>query len=88
MHSSLLIYVKVTFGHILCHSSISEDESNMDQDIGYCPQFDALDSMLTGEETLYFYSRIKGIPEEDIPKVHAYIYSINIISFTQTYSIT
>lgn len=32
--------------------------------IGYCPQFDALDSLLTGEEHLYFYARLRGIPDK------------------------
>jgi len=33
---------------------------------GYCPQFDALFDLLTGEECLAFYARVKGIPEEDV----------------------
>uniref|UniRef100_A0A674P497 ATP-binding cassette, sub-family A (ABC1), member 12 n=1 Tax=Takifugu rubripes TaxID=31033 RepID=A0A674P497_TAKRU len=33
--------------------------------IGYCPQVDALDSLLTGEEHLYFYGRIRGISKKD-----------------------
>ncbi|KAG8431304.1 hypothetical protein GDO86_019087 [Hymenochirus boettgeri] len=36
---------------------------------GYCPQEDALDELLTGEEHLYFYSRIQGIPEKKIKEV-------------------
>jgi ABC-type multidrug transport system ATPase subunit len=31
---------------------------------GYCPQFDALHDNLTARETLQFYGRIRGIPEE------------------------
>ena len=41
----------------------------MNQNVGYCPQFDALDSRLTGEEMLYCYARLKGIPGDDIPEV-------------------
>ena len=37
--------------------------------IGFCPQFDALFELLTGREHLILYARIKGIYEEDIPKV-------------------
>ena len=44
--------------------SISEDEGNMDQNVGYCPQYDALDEMLTGREMLHFYGRLKGIPRD------------------------
>lgn len=32
--------------------------------MGYCPQFDALHELLTGRETLFFYGRIRGIPQE------------------------
>ncbi|KAI5091183.1 ATP-binding cassette sub-family A member 12 [Silurus meridionalis] len=34
--------------------------------IGYCPQVDALDDLLTGEEHLYFYARIRGICKREI----------------------
>ncbi|OCT61274.1 hypothetical protein XELAEV_18047298mg [Xenopus laevis] len=36
---------------------------------GYCPQEDALDDLLTGEEHLYFYARLHGIPEKQIKAV-------------------
>ena len=34
--------------------------------IGYCPQFDALDPLLTGLEHLQFYARIKGMAPGDV----------------------
>ncbi|MEQ2174294.1 hypothetical protein GOODEAATRI_006354, partial [Goodea atripinnis] len=37
--------------------------------IGYCPQVDALDDLLTGEEHLYFYARIRGISKREIAGV-------------------
>lgn len=37
--------------------------------IGYCPQVDALDSLLTGEEHLYFYGRIRGISKKELDRV-------------------
>lgn len=37
--------------------------------IGYCPQVDALDGMLTGEEHLYFYGRIRGISKRQLDGV-------------------
>ncbi|KAM7380664.1 hypothetical protein PAMP_003942 [Pampus punctatissimus] len=59
--------------------------------IGYCPQVDALDSLLTGEEHLYFYARIRGISKSEIDKVVNYLlkrlqlnYHRNII--TDSYS--
>ncbi|KAJ8255215.1 hypothetical protein GJAV_G00202380 [Gymnothorax javanicus] len=41
--------------------------------IGYCPQVDALDDLLTGEEHLYFYCRIRGISSEEIDRVVNYL---------------
>lgn len=41
--------------------------------IGYCPQVDALDDLLTGEEHLYFYARIRGISKRDISQVVNYL---------------
>ncbi len=49
--------------------SISEHVPDMQQNVGYCPQFDALDSLLTVEEILYCYSRLKGINSDDIDRV-------------------
>ncbi|XP_071584028.1 phospholipid-transporting ATPase ABCA7 [Heliangelus exortis] len=39
------------------------------QHVGYCPQFNAITELLTGRENLEFYSRLRGIPEQDTPKV-------------------
>nr|XP_019945693.1 PREDICTED: ATP-binding cassette sub-family A member 12 [Paralichthys olivaceus] len=41
--------------------------------IGYCPQEDALDNLLTGEEHLYFYACIRGIPKRDRERVVNYL---------------
>jgi len=37
--------------------------------MGYCPQFDAIDDLLTGREHLYLYARLRGVPEEEIERV-------------------
>ncbi|XP_019373948.1 PREDICTED: ATP-binding cassette sub-family A member 13 [Gavialis gangeticus] len=37
--------------------------------IGYCPQQDALDELLTGWEHLYYYCRLRGVPTQCIHKV-------------------
>ncbi|XP_051020674.1 ATP-binding cassette sub-family A member 13 [Acomys russatus] len=39
--------------------------------IGYCPQHDALDELLTGWEHLQYYCRLRGIPKQYIPEVAA-----------------
>ncbi|KAM6375906.1 ATP-binding cassette sub-family A member 13 [Alca torda] len=36
--------------------------------IGYCPQQDALDELLTGWEHLYYYCTLRGIPKQDTRK--------------------
>ncbi|CAM9884095.1 unnamed protein product [Rangifer tarandus platyrhynchus] len=37
--------------------------------VGYCPQQDALDELLTGWEHLRYYCCLHGIPKQSIPKV-------------------
>lgn len=43
--------------------------------MGYCPQFDALDELLTGRELLMFYSQVRGISKSDGQRVR-----VNLIS--------
>ncbi|XP_069050210.1 retinal-specific phospholipid-transporting ATPase ABCA4 isoform X2 [Lepisosteus oculatus] len=49
--------------------SILTDILDVHQNMGYCPQFDALDDLLTGREHLYLYSRLRGVPEGEISRV-------------------
>lgn len=39
------------------------------QNMGYCPQFDAIDDLLTGREHLEFYARLRGVPENEVTMV-------------------
>lgn len=41
------------------------------QNLGYCPQFDALDELLTGQEHLEFYARLRGVPEREVTMVNS-----------------
>ena len=41
----------------------------MRRELGYCPQFDAFDNMLTGREILIFYARLRGVPEKEVKTV-------------------
>lgn len=36
------------------------------QEQGYCPQFDALNDLLTGRETLTMFARVRGIAESEV----------------------
>ncbi|CAG2169599.1 unnamed protein product [Oppiella nova] len=47
--------------------------------IGYCPQFDALLDRLTGEEMLYLFARLRGIPSDVVAnEVTAVIHAIDL----------
>ncbi|CAL1546214.1 unnamed protein product, partial [Lymnaea stagnalis] len=43
--------------------------------MGYCPQYDALNDLLTGAELLFFYGRLRGVPAKDLPVVAARVVS-------------
>ncbi|MCL4153981.1 UNVERIFIED_CONTAM: hypothetical protein GTU68_016387 [Idotea baltica] len=49
--------------------SVRSELIEVHRSIGYCPQFDALNSLLTGRETLSLYARLRGIPGHEIPWV-------------------
>ncbi|XP_042335728.1 phospholipid-transporting ATPase ABCA1-like [Sceloporus undulatus] len=49
--------------------SVLKDLQMVHQNMGYCPQFDAINDLLTGREHLAFYCRLRGVPENEIPGV-------------------
>uniref|UniRef100_A0A6Q2Z6U8 ABC transporter domain-containing protein n=1 Tax=Esox lucius TaxID=8010 RepID=A0A6Q2Z6U8_ESOLU len=49
--------------------SIRTEMREVHQNMGYCPQFDALNDLLTGREHLEFYARLRGVPEKEVPMV-------------------
>ncbi|XP_036175417.1 ATP-binding cassette sub-family A member 12 isoform X1 [Myotis myotis] len=61
-----------SLAHVDSHSSL----------VGYCPQEDALDDLVTVEEHLYFYARIHGIPEKDIKEtVHKLLRRLHLVPY-------
>jgi len=57
-------------GHaFLAGLDIFTQRTEINQQMGYCPQFDALLGKLTGREHLEMFCRIKGIVESQIPQV-------------------
>ncbi|XP_027756879.1 ATP-binding cassette sub-family A member 7 [Empidonax traillii] len=61
---------EVTLGEAwLKGHSVLTDLQAVHQHMGYCPQFDAITDLLTGREHLEFYSRLRGVPEEETPRV-------------------
>ncbi|XP_027894445.1 ATP-binding cassette sub-family A member 1 isoform X1 [Xiphophorus couchianus] len=49
--------------------SIRTEMRHVHQNMGYCPQFDAIDDLLTGREHLEFYARLRGVPEAEVAMV-------------------
>ncbi|XP_078506456.1 retinal-specific phospholipid-transporting ATPase ABCA4 [Lissotriton helveticus] len=52
--------------------SILTNIGDVFQNMGYCPQFDAIDDLLTGREHLQLYGRLRGIPAEEVDMVAAW----------------
>ncbi|XP_054835800.1 retinal-specific phospholipid-transporting ATPase ABCA4 [Eublepharis macularius] len=52
--------------------SILTHLSDVHQNMGYCPQFNAIDDLLTGREHLYLYARLRGVPEAEVERVAAW----------------
>ncbi|XP_021570031.1 ATP-binding cassette sub-family A member 13-like [Carlito syrichta] len=68
--------VPPTSGHALIRTPMGDavNLSSVGADgivIGYCPQKDALDELLTGWEHLHYYCSLRGIPKQCIPEVAA-----------------
>lgn len=38
----------------------------MHRNMGYCPQFDAINELLTGREHLELYAILRGVPEKEV----------------------
>ncbi|NXW57022.1 ABCA4 protein, partial [Eurystomus gularis] len=54
---------------VVAGNSILTHISTVHQNMGYCPQFDAIDDLLTGREHLYLYARLRGVPADEIKRV-------------------
>ena len=58
--------------------------------IGYCAQFDTLIDQMTGEEMLFMYARLRGIPERMIAETVSHLMSSLLLDkekkkYTKTY---
>ena len=54
---------------VLCSDTFVHMHMQVQQQIGYCPQFDALIERMTGRELLTMFARLRGIPERYISRV-------------------
>ncbi|EYB99829.1 hypothetical protein Y032_0119g792 [Ancylostoma ceylanicum] len=65
-------------------SMVIGDRSSFDQ-VGYCPQFDALNMKLTTIENIELFARIRGIPETHIkPLVSKLLVSLHLSPYSST----
>ncbi|XP_061181930.1 phospholipid-transporting ATPase ABCA3-like isoform X1 [Saccostrea echinata] len=49
--------------------SVKSELAMVRQNLGYCPQYDALIDQMTGRETLFMFARLRGVREEKIPGI-------------------
>ncbi|KAL8603343.1 hypothetical protein ACOMHN_039706 [Nucella lapillus] len=49
--------------------SVKTDIKQVQANMGYCPQFDALIDQMTGSETLTMYARLRGVPSNHIKRI-------------------
>lgn len=53
----------------LAGKSVLTEIDEVHQNMGYCPQFDAINDLLTGREHLEFYAILRGVPEKEVCEV-------------------
>ncbi|XP_059201726.1 phospholipid-transporting ATPase ABCA1-like isoform X2 [Centropristis striata] len=57
----------VTSGEaFLAGKSILREIDQVHQNMGYCPQFDSINDLLTGREHLELYAVLRGVPEKEV----------------------
>lgn len=49
--------------------SVTSEMDEVHQNMGYCPQFDAINDLLTGREHLELYAILRGVPEKEVCEV-------------------
>ncbi|KAK6019617.1 ABC transporter, ATP-binding protein [Ostertagia ostertagi] len=65
-------------------SMVIGDRSSFDQ-VGYCPQFDALNMKLTTTENIELFARIRGVPERHIESlVSQLLVSLHLKAYSST----
>lgn len=69
--------------------NVVKDRTAVRKHIGFCPQFDALNLLLTAREQLTLYARLRGLPEEEIPDViELLIARLNLTNYANRISLT
>uniref|UniRef100_A0A8C2G1S6 P-type phospholipid transporter n=1 Tax=Cyprinus carpio TaxID=7962 RepID=A0A8C2G1S6_CYPCA len=66
----------------LAGKSILREIDEVHQNMGYCPQFDAINDLLTGREHLEFYAILRGVPEKEVCKVAEWgIHKLGLVKY-------
>ncbi|CAG2250054.1 ABCA1 [Mytilus edulis] len=75
--------VGVTQGYATLNGhSIIKDLEKVRLDLGYCPQLDTFDPLLTARESLNFFARLRGIQEKDIKQIAEWgIHKLRLIQY-------
>ncbi|KAF6122816.1 ATP binding cassette subfamily A member 1 [Phyllostomus discolor] len=64
-------------------SNIHEAHQNM----GYCPQFDAITELMTGREHVEFFALLRGVPEKEVGKVGEWaIRKLGLVKYGEKYA--
>nr|APD26544.1 ATP-binding cassette transporter subfamily A member 1-like X1 protein [Brachionus koreanus] len=67
--------------------SVSRQIEKVHQNIGYCPQTDAIFPLLTAREHLIFFARLRGIPEKYVKQVSEWaMYRVGLTVFADRIS--
>lgn len=60
------MHLKQTVKHNESVCSILREIDEVHQNMGYCPQFDSINELLTGREHLELYAILRGVPEKEV----------------------
>ncbi|OCU00960.1 hypothetical protein XELAEV_18006739mg [Xenopus laevis] len=78
----------VTAGEaFLKNHSILSNIHEVHQNMGYCPQFDAINELLTGREHLELYALLRGVPEKEVCKVAEWaIHKLGLVKYSEKHA--
>uniref|UniRef100_A0A674N795 ATP-binding cassette, sub-family A (ABC1), member 1A n=1 Tax=Takifugu rubripes TaxID=31033 RepID=A0A674N795_TAKRU len=65
----------------LASKSVTKEIDEVHQNMGYCPQFDAINDLLTGREHLEFYAILRGVPEKEVCEVNWGIRKLGLMKY-------
>uniref|UniRef100_A0A8C5STU4 P-type phospholipid transporter n=1 Tax=Laticauda laticaudata TaxID=8630 RepID=A0A8C5STU4_LATLA len=68
-------------------NSILSNIEEVHQNMGYCPQFDAIQELMTGREHLEFFALLRGVPEKEVCKVGEWaVRKLGLVKYAEKYA--